>query len=126
MKILVTGGRNFKDWHTLDVILTRAHNEFGERLCIVQGGARGADQLARLWCAENGVACITMDAMWDYYGRQKAGPIRNAWMLKHTTPSHVIAFPGGSGTANMCKLAKKQGTPVTRITQSILPVAIPL
>ena len=35
-----------------------------------------------------------------------AGPIRNQRMLDHGKPDIVVAFPGGSGTADMVKLSR--------------------
>jgi ABC-type Fe3+-hydroxamate transport system substrate-binding protein len=40
-----------------------------------------------------------------------AGPIRNGRMLEYK-PDLVIAFPGGRGTANMVKQARKAGIAV--------------
>ena len=112
VKILVTGGRDFHNVSLLRHALDRLFKKNAKtELCIIQGGAKGADKLAKDWAEDNGIACITMDAPWEYYKRG-AGPIRNAWMLKWTKPSMVYAFPtGGPGTQNMLKQAKSAGVP---------------
>lgn len=59
---------------------------------------------------------IGVPAQWTKYDNS-AGPIRNALMVdpEHMgqfLPERVVAFPGGPGTANMCKLAHYAGIPV--------------
>lgn len=105
--VLITGGRDYSDTAQVENVLGATLQRFPE-LVVVQGGAKGADTLARLWCARNGVPCITMDAQWDYYGKA-AGGIRNGWMLEFMKPNFLIAFPGGRGTADMIKKANAKG-----------------
>lgn len=109
-RILVCGGRDFDDGHCVFRELNGALEHYGECI-IIQGGANGADNLARQWALSRGICCIQVDAPWDKFGKS-AGAIRNAWMLQYCAPTIVIAFPGGSGTANMCKLARAAGLPV--------------
>lgn len=111
IKMLVTGGRDFADADRVEKVMRGMMSRF-PGFCVVQGGARGADSLARAWCLANGVPCITIDACWDYYGRQRAGGIRNQWMLTYNDISFVAAFPGGSGTADMVRRAKRMGIEV--------------
>jgi hypothetical protein len=82
-------------------------------LVIIEGGARGADTMARKWAANWGCDCITEKADWDKYGR-KAGPIRNREMMKHK-PDLVVAFPGGAGTADMIEVAEAAGVTVRKV-----------
>lgn len=107
MKLLVCGGRYYNNkeivFSTLNGIL--AKYPITE---IIQGGATGADALAREWAEANAVACITYHASWKTFGKS-AGPIRNEWMLKDSDPDDFVAFPGGKGTANMIKLAREAG-----------------
>jgi acyl-CoA synthetase (NDP forming) len=53
-------------------------------------------------------------ANWKKHGKS-AGPIRNQLMLDVGKPDLVIAFPGGSGTADMIRRARKAGVPVKEI-----------
>lgn len=80
---------------------------------IIEGGAPGADRLARLWSESRGVHCASVCALWGKYGK-KAGPLRNAAMLD-LRPDVVIAFPGGSGTANMVRQAEAAGVRVCMV-----------
>lgn len=108
--LLVTGGRDYSDrdcaWGVLDSI-ARYHPGFA----LVQGGARGADALAKAWAVAHGHPSFTCDANWDYYGNRRAGPIRNGWMATFMRPSFVLHFPGGTGTADMVKRARSLGIP---------------
>ena len=76
-----------------------------EDLRIVQGGASGADAMARRWADEHGYDSVTYEADWRNEGRA-AGPRRNTRMLDGECVSMVVAFPGGSGTADMVRQAK--------------------
>lgn len=80
---------------------------------IVQGGATGADTLARLWAEENNVSCVTMHADWKREGRL-AGIKRNQAMIDQHKPDMVLQFPGGKGTADMVKRARKSDIPVVK------------
>jgi hypothetical protein len=110
MIVLITGGRDYKDSSRMHDVLRKLYIDFPQA-CLVQGGANGADRLARDWAIKNGRPCLTMHAAWDLLGN-RAGPVRNQWMLDHTAPAMVLAFPGGSGTADMRKRAKARGIPV--------------
>jgi hypothetical protein len=60
-----------------------------------------------------GVQTVAVMADWSI-GR-KAGPIRNQRMLDEHKPDLVVAFPGGRGTADMVRRARKSGVEVTEI-----------
>lgn len=116
MRVLVCGGRDFKDWDTLDGVLS---SELHEDDILIHGDARGADRLAALWFSR--VArdprrqTIPYPAKWTLYG-EAAGPLRNKQMLDEGKPDRVIAFnTGGPGTANMVKLAKEAGVEVIEV-----------
>lgn len=110
MKIIVTGGRYYKDYAMLDDVL----NLFPQVSCIIQGGATGADLLAREYAKDNDIKCKTYDAEWDIHGKA-AGPIRNRIMLKENKDSIVIAFPGGKGTENCIQEAVKLNMIILRV-----------
>lgn len=113
MRVLVCGGRAYSKkeilWETLDKVLEKYPD-----LEVVHGAARGADILAEMWCKEKQVPYIGVPARWTDLGKA-AGMIRNKKMLDDYKPDQVVAFPGGSGTANMCNLAEKSGVGVWRI-----------
>lgn len=103
MKVLVCGGRDYDDEARIYAVLD-AEASVVPITMIIQGGARGADTLARLWSESRSVDCLSVPANWSKHGRG-ARPIRNARMLDYK-PDLVIAFPGGIGTANMIKQAR--------------------
>lgn len=78
---------------------------------IIQGGATGADALAKEWAKENKKNMEEYKAQWYTYGKG-AGHVRNALMLKEGKPDLVIAFPGGKGTENMVRQARLKGVEV--------------
>lgn len=71
---------------------------------LAHGAARGADSEAQYWAIEHSVPHRSFPAQWMQYGRS-AGYERNAQMLRQFDPTHIIAFPGGAGTANMVNIA---------------------
>jgi predicted Rossmann-fold nucleotide-binding protein len=109
MKVLVCGGRDYRDLPYVYEVLDEIHAEHGITL-IIQGGCSGADEKAALWAKGRGVPCLAHYADWKKHGKA-AGPIRNAAMLKWE-PNLVVAFPGGAGTASMVNIAKTASVPV--------------
>jgi predicted Rossmann-fold nucleotide-binding protein len=113
-RVLVCGGRNYDDHLRVAAVLNRLHNAKGISL-IIQGGARGADELAFGWARANGIEEIQFDADWENQG-SFAGPARNKRMLDEGKPDLVIAFPGGRGTADMVRKARRAGVEVVEIS----------
>lgn len=110
MRVLVCGGRDYTNGQKLHAYLD---GKFGID-CIIQGGADGADALARGWAQRNGVALVSVHALWGHYGPY-AGPRRNQDMINLLAPDLVIAAPGGKGTADMVARAEKAGISVERV-----------
>jgi YspA, cpYpsA-related SLOG family len=115
MKIIVCGGRDFEDeayvFGVLDAYLALQGRAVH---LIAHGGARGADNLADKWATVRGIKVKQFPVPkreWDLYGKA-AGPIRNKRMLEEVGPDVVIAFPGGSGTADMVKRSLSKGVEV--------------
>lgn len=80
---------------------------------VVQGGARGADAIARAWCKHVGVECKTFEANWRAHGR-RAGVIRNELMLNSYPQAHVLAFPlTGPGTWDCIRRANAKRMSIT-------------
>ncbi len=110
MRIVVTGGRDFQDYDLVKRTLDRFSVDE-----IIQGGARGADALAKRYAREKDILCITCEANWKRYGRL-AGPIRNRRMLySFSAPDLVVAFPGGRGTADCVRQARELGIEVLQV-----------
>lgn len=107
-RVLVCGGRNFSDYRYLTAQLCKVNPTPS---LIIEGGATGADELARKWAMRRSIAVETYNAQWGQHGRA-AGPIRNQQMLDEGKPDLVVAFPGGTGTADMVRRAKAAGVPI--------------
>lgn len=110
MRVLVCGGREYKDYTFVSEVLNALHKENGIEV-VINGGARGADATSTEWAENHCVPFYVFPANWEAYGRS-AGPIRNSQMLKQSQPNLVIAFPGGKGTAHMVEIAKRAGVEV--------------
>lgn len=107
MRVLVCGGRDFTDRDWLFTELDSMH-QTDPISVIIEGRAAGADTLACMWAVARRVSYEHYPADWKTHGRA-AGPLRNAKMLSAGRPDLVLAFPGGSGTANMVKQARASG-----------------
>lgn len=117
-RILVCGGRKFWNQELFDSSMRYATRWFSDNYCIIEGAAQGADTLAKRWGKAQGVAVLSVEANWDCYG-DYAGTLRNTWMLDWCMPDLVIAFPGGSGTANMVKQATARHVSVWPVWKSL-------
>lgn len=117
MRVLVCGGRGYSGRNRvarqLDAVRVSCPHD---SMTVIQGGATGADQLAREWCIAQCVPYINVPANWKRDGRA-AGPIRNQRMLDDCKPDLVLAFPGGSGTADMVERAQRAGVRVLEIRE---------
>lgn len=114
MRVLVCGGRNYGDREAVFGALQDLAERHGW-LTIIEGGATGADALAREWATLCRHGLVTIRADWQRHGTA-AGPIRNQLMIDGGKPDLVIAFPGGRGTADMVKRAKDAGLKVFEVT----------
>lgn len=119
MKLLVCGGRDFND---LCLFFDTIDDLSPEPDLIIQGGATGADALARRYAEKRGIQIQTFEAEWSKYGNA-AGPIRNRKMLAEGKPDLVVAFPGGKGTADMVRRASVAGVPVHHVAAVSSPSA---
>ena len=114
MMLLVCGGRDYADAETVFSALDALHAKTPIE-CLIEGGAKGADALARAWAQQRGVRVQTFPADWKRHGRS-AGPKRNQQMIE-VRPDMVMAFPGGRGTADMVRRARAVGVAVVEMTQ---------
>lgn len=107
MVLLVCGSRDWDDPERIAAAIDRHAPDL-----VVQGGASGADTLAKRYCDAVGIHCATIPALWKHYGKA-AGPKRNRAMLL-VRPDRVIAFPveQSRGTLDMIAAAKAEGIPV--------------
>jgi predicted Rossmann-fold nucleotide-binding protein len=113
MRVLVCGGRTYSDQEAVYSALHDLAEKHGW-LTIIEGGASGADMLARWWAVRHYHGLVTVAADWQKHGTA-AGPIRNTQMLMSGKPDLVLAFPGGRGTADMVEKASIAGIEVRRL-----------
>jgi hypothetical protein len=107
--ILICGSRNWKNREVIrQVMLTLSADTV-----IVEGGAAGADSVAREVAHDLGLPVLEHKALWAQLGKA-AGPMRNEQMVK-THPDQVFAFAddlGQSlGTADMVRRALREKIP---------------
>lgn len=107
MKVIIAGGRTFKDFDLLckkvDKILSRQ-----DEIEIVSGTARGADKLGERYAELRGYEVKRFPADWGNHGKA-AGYIRNEEMAQYADA--LIAFWDGKsrGTQHMIRTAEEQG-----------------
>lgn len=111
MRIIVCGGRDFTDRAAVFAALDRLHGR-REVTLLIHGAARGADLLAEAWAKEREVNYLGVPAKRAKSGKS-AGPVRNAVMANLKPQADMlVAFPGGSGAANMIESAETMGIKV--------------
>ncbi len=115
VRLLVCGGRDFTDSASAYKVLDAMHRALGIDV-LIEGDARGADRIAGYWARRNRVTNLKFRADWDAHGKA-AGAMRNQKMLDEGKPTHVLAFPGGRGTADMVRRADDAGVQVITVTQ---------
>ena len=115
--LLVAGSRTFHDYkmlkNVLDTVLAGRKSDIIE---IVEGGARGADELAGRYAKENDYLLKIFPAEWETFGKA-AGYIRNKKMHEYlaTNPNRgCICFWDGKskGTQHNFDLADQYKTPL--------------
>ena len=111
---IICGGRGFADAEMFNSAMGDLIRLRGVPEVVVQGGAQGADAMARQWGERYAIDIITVSADWGQHGRA-AGPIRNQYMLAKHKPAMVVAFPGGKGTADMVRRSRKAKIDVAEI-----------
>lgn len=121
MILLVTGSRHWtQEGHDLvHDVLGKIHAKTPIKL-IIHGAASGIDSIAETWAKINEVPYLGVPAKWlSTTPKHAAGTLRNAYMadmigLAGLKPV-VLSFPGGPGTADMTRRARKAGLKVVAI-----------
>lgn len=115
--LLVAGSRSFDDYglleNKLDLFLS---NKTSKEITIIEGGARGADRLAKEYAINRGYKYIEFPADWNTYGRS-AGYRRNEQMhnflITFSDRGCVCFWDGESnGTRHNFELCNKFQTPL--------------
>jgi len=105
MKVIIAGSRNCLDYELLCEAIKESKFEITE---VVSGCAAGADTMGIRWAVENKIPVKKFPAEWSKYGKQ-AGMIRNREMAWYGDALIAIHLSGSRGTADMIRVAKKQG-----------------
>lgn len=121
LRIIIAGSRDFNDYKLLKTsirdILKNASLKDINKIKIISGTARGADQLGERFAKQFKLEVIKFPADWDSFGKS-AGYIRNEEMAKYSVKNGnygmLVAFWDGEsrGTKHMINLAKKHGLEV--------------
>jgi hypothetical protein len=106
MKFIVCGGRDYSDKARLHRVLDGVHKKCTIH-AIIEGGAPGADRLAREWALEKGVQVFTAISNGD---EQK----QYAAMLS-LEPDGVIAFHDGIQARDLTRMAELSDVKVMHI-----------
>jgi YspA, cpYpsA-related SLOG family len=129
MRVLVTGGRRYEQAEQFAWSLHEFAEEHGPIREMCQGGASGADRLAKRWAESMAIPCEQMNADWEgpcrptcrpghrrFVGQQTicpaAGVYRNQRMLDEFKPDWLVACPGGTGTGDMISRATAAHVPI--------------
>ncbi len=108
MRIIIAGSRTFSDYPRLKKIMDKLTSKL-EKVLIMSGHAKGADQLGERWANERYHTYEIYHADWDKLGKS-AGPIRNSEMIA-ADPDVVVAFYDGKspGTKDLITKARLKG-----------------
>jgi hypothetical protein len=110
LRVIVCGGRNFKDKTMLSCVLRYVHERRGIAE-IIHGGQRGAEQMATRWAFEMDIRRVEVRAEWSKYGDPRALLLRNRRMFD-LQPHGVIAFPGDVHSRAVVQSALERSLPV--------------
>ena len=122
MRVLVCGGRDFKDVAKLWRVLDELDQTEGPIRCVMDGASDdvtgsyiGADYWGNQWALARDKPTLRFHAEWKCLGRA-AGPTRNKRMLVEGKPDVVVAAPGGRGTADMIRQTRAAGVRVIEVS----------
>lgn len=109
----MAGGRHFKDRGLLERKLDAIFlSSDPAQITIISGCCKGADRLGELYAIDRGMSLIRVPAMWEVFGREQAGRIRNELMAEIAT--HCVVFWDGvsHGAGMMISIAERRGLPL--------------
>lgn len=103
MKVIIAGSRSLgtkQNWEEMDM-MDRIVDESGYNpMVVVSGRAVGVDRLGEAWAIRHGRRLKFFVAEWGRFG-VRAGPIRNAQMVKYSDAAIIIWDGISKGTADL-------------------------
>ena len=112
MKLIVAGGRDFKDYRLLKETLDSFQQEHGNITEVISGTAKGVDKLGEQYANENNIQIKRFVPDWEGLGK-KAGHVRNRQMGDYAKEhgGMLVAFwdKQSRGTKGMIDYATKIG-----------------
>ena len=112
MKVIVAGGRDFKNYKLLKCTLDSFQQEYGNITEVVSGTAIGVDKLGEQYANENNTPIKRFVPDWQGLGK-KAGHVRNRQMGDYAKEHNgmLVAFwdKQSKGTKGMIDYANKIG-----------------
>lgn len=112
MKVIVAGGRDFKNYKLLKCTLYSFQQEYGNITEVVSGTALGVDKLGEQYANENNIPIKRFVPDWKGLGK-KAGFVRNRQMGDYAKEHNgmLVAFwdKKSKGTKGMIEYANKIG-----------------
>ena len=112
MKVIVAGGRDFKNYKLLKCTLDNFQQEYGNITEVVSGTAKGVDKLGEQYANENNIHIKRFVPDWEGLGK-KAGHVRNRQMGDYAKEHNgmLAAFwdKQSKGTKGMIDYATKIG-----------------
>ena len=110
--LLIAGSRNFEDREIFDRVTEEIIDGDHQFTVIVEGGASGADTMAREYAQEHDMRHIEFKAEWKKYGRA-AGPKRNDEMIAFIKEKNGMALyfwdEESRGTKQCIDSARRKG-----------------
>lgn len=115
MRVIVTGGRRLWPGPAGWAWLEAEAGPPGTWSLLVGDCPTGVDAWVWQQAVRRAWPRLQIHAPWQQSGRG-AGPRRNRAMARYAAlgPALCLAFPGGRGTASMCREAARRGIPVRR------------
>ena len=112
MKVIVAGGRDFKNYKLLKCTLDNFQQEYGNITEVISGTAIGVDKLGEQYANENNIPIKQFVPDWQGLGK-KAGHVRNRQMGDYAKEHNgmLVAFwdKQSKGTKGMIDYATKVG-----------------
>lgn len=110
MKVIVTGGRDYHNYLKVKSVL-----DYFKPTLIIHGDCSGADWEASVYAEQYDIEQKKYPYP-SHLGRA-GGPIRNKQMCEENQDATVVAFPGGRGTADCVRNAKRLGMKVFEVIE---------